>query len=154
MGKQIVSKTISETVAESIDLIIRGQRMERFNRSNQLSLGGLIELLERVKDKSLEIAYDFEYAYPTTAHSWRGAYEELAIDFEFDGERSDAQAFLDYLKERVLDQTFTGWKGGDYTMTKDVPVWVANPGNSGNRGVYGIKETDWRVLIFTGCCEY
>jgi hypothetical protein len=45
--------------------------------------------------------------------------------------------------------TFHGYKGGEYEMDDDTPLWVANHGNSGGTAVVGIREESWAIYIVT-----
>lgn len=60
--------------------------------------------------------------------------------------------FLDLAKETV-GKTFTGWKGGDFVMGKNTPLWVANAGDVGSTGIVGFKDNDYEVILQTGTCE-
>ena len=132
---------------------VSAQRTQKLKTSPQLLLGELILKLETVKDKSVNIHFDFEHAYPTELGSWRGSYEELAIEFEF--EEGSYPIVADFLKQLrdAIGATYQGYKGGEFTMGKNTPVWVANYGNSGNTGVVGIINTEHSVIIETKYCE-
>lgn len=68
--------------------------------------------------------------------------------------------FLDML-EFIKGRYFVGYKGGDFTMSRQTPVWVANDGmcsgfsetKEGYQGVVGVKEREDKVLILTADCE-
>lgn len=128
-------------------------RSERLKTSPQLLLGELILKLEAVEKKDLRVCFDFENAHPTHLGSWRGSYCELAIRFEFEGSCLTVVDFLKKLHEAV-GATYEGYKGGEFTMGKNTPVWVANYGNSGNTAVVGIIDTGYQVIIETKYCEY
>jgi hypothetical protein len=62
-------------------------------------------------------------------HSYRGYYDQIA--FAPDGGSESAKD----LAARVADSvgaTFTGWKGGEFTMDENTPVWIAHEGSSGD----------------------
>jgi len=84
-------------------------------RPRQYDLGELIARLQREEDPDRRVRYGF--AHP---HSYRGDYRELAFEARESvtvGEMlSDARS--------ALGTTYEGWKGGDYTMSKDAYVWV------------------------------
>lgn len=140
-------------------------RAERFKASNQMTLGEMIIKLEaiieamKIKEKDRpeyqdpEVQFDFEYLRPTGLSSWRGSYAELAIEFDSQGKWIKASEFLAMLKEAV-GKEYTGWKGGEFVMGRSTPMWVANPGNSGNTGVYNISCNGYSVIIETGHCEF
>jgi len=97
----------------------------------QLSLGELIEILES-HDPETMCFNGFG-----AADSYRGYYEQLA--FEPAGETSFGK-MLSYAKF-ALNSTYTGWKGGEFLMTKDTLVNIANPGECG----YPITESTLEV---------
>lgn len=136
-----------------LDNAAQAQRSEKLKTSPQLSLGEIIIRLETVGDKEKKVYFDFENAFPTTIGSWRGSYDELALSFDFEGDSPTTTSLLKDFKFAV-GGTYQGYKGGEYTMGKRTPVWVANYGNSGNTGIVGIKETDYSVIIETAYCEF
>ena len=94
---------------------------------NQITFGEMIEKLEKMP-RNFTILFDFVHMQPSgQIHCYRGYYEDLALGYE--SERKELMTvaqFLPMLKDR-LGCTFTGYKGGDYIMTEDTVVWVANP---------------------------
>jgi hypothetical protein len=129
---------------------------------NQLTLGQLIELIERqplkyttYDEKSEEpksINFDFGNMRPSGLTSWRGAYEELAICYK-EGDSVTAESFLKELKE-ANGKTFHGWKGGEYEMDLDTPLWIANSGHSSDSAPIGIRVGEYSITILTSFCEY
>lgn len=110
-----------------------------------ITLGKLIEQVERWVEKAEEeckgrdgalrahVCFDWGRAIPTTLDSYRGFYNQLALGYEAGGEyhatvRKTVGDFLTELKEAV-GKEYTGWKGGEYTMNEETPVWVDNPGS-------------------------
>jgi hypothetical protein len=138
---------------------VAAERQKEFNKSNQLSLGEMLLKLEPIIKKQKEIidkykheatvSYDFEYLFPKTIDSWRGAYEELALDINLEGEPLKVTEFYNLLKS-CIGKKFTGYKGGEFIMSKNTPVWVANYGNSGHTCVIDIVDNEYEVLIKTG----
>jgi hypothetical protein len=136
-------------------------RKKSFDNSDQLTLGELIlkiePLAEKYKDEpDIEVGYDFEYLFPTCIDSWRGDYSECALNFvvdDSDCKPLNVQAFLKLLKETV-GKTFTGYKGGKFTMTKNTPVWVANYGNSGETAIVDVLDKNYKVVLITKYTEY
>lgn len=68
----------------------------------------------------------------------------------------DLQTYLDNAAHALRDdhlakigKTFTGYKGGDFEMSRRTPVWVANYGNAGNTGIVGIHDDGYSVIILT-----
>jgi hypothetical protein len=115
--------------------------------NEQLTLGELITLIEKLPDKDRTIRFDFEQAVPTTLASYRGYYNQLAIGFDFKTEPT-ITTLLTELKNAV-GKTFTGWKGGEYEMDENTPLWVANEGRTGDTIIVGIKDVNHTVVIET-----
>ena len=131
---------------------IRAERKTRFNESRQFSLGDLIEKLEEIDDlNSKDVRFDFAYFAPSTFHSWRGAYEELAVSYSED--TKNAGVFLDECRN-TIGKTFTGWKGGEFTMSSETPVWVALAGMSCNTVIIAVSDHDSMVILHTAYMEY
>lgn len=110
-----------------MDLVAQ-ERAVRLLQSDQMTLGRLIDRLTLVADQSLPVIFDFG-PKPTTLASWRGIYAELALGYD-DVVASPTVAELLAECRRADGATFTGWKGGDFTMGRETAVWVANPGET------------------------
>ena len=137
---------------------VKASRANTLANSDQLTLGELILKLEPIvknqKDgEEATVRYDFEYLFPTSIDSWRGSYDELALNFETQGEEMKVSEFLNMLKE-CIGKTFTGYKGGDFTMHKGTPIWVANYSHSGNTAVIDVVDNGYVVLLITGYREF
>lgn len=135
---------------KNIHKIILAERNKRFEDNEQLSLGDLINELEKLLpnvEDDCTINLDFPNSYPNSVTSWRGSYNELSIEYSniYDN-KTTLKEFIKTLKN-AIGETFTGWKGGSYIMTKDTPLWVANSGNSGNTGNTAVIG----VLPIVGC---
>ena len=142
-----------------LDSVSKSRRTAILEQNDQLTLGQLIKKIQVIADIQAEredeatVRYDFEYLFPNAADSWRGDYSELALNYNVDGEEMKVSEFLSMLKECV-GKSFSGWKGGEYRMTEDTPVWVANPGKSGNTAVIEVVDQGWCVILITGYREY
>lgn len=155
------------SLQSDIEYAAKQMRISRFQRSKQLSLGKLIYLLEPIAKKQpevinkfkheAEVYFDFCHMFPTCIYSWRGAYDELALNHQRDGDPKaqpmKVRAFLKMLKAAV-GKTYTGYKGGDFTMSKDTPVWVSNYGDADDTAVVGVLDESFRVLILTEYMRY
>lgn len=120
--------------------------------ADQLKLGELIALLEKCEPKT-KVSFDFVYFVPDCSiHSWRGSYDELALGYGpsslRDGDDPTVEKMLDILKGAV-GKEFYGWKGGEYTMHLDTPLWVGNPRDAGHTAIVGVKDEKWNVFILT-----
>lgn len=102
-----------------------------------LNLGQLIELLENRNPEDY-LRFDFGGFSPCGLDSYRGYYTDLAICFERKYP-NPVGAFLDELRGAV-GKSFTGYKGGDFTMHRDSRVWVANHGETSDTGIVGISR--------------
>jgi hypothetical protein len=137
---------------------VKASRANTLANSDQLTLGELILKLEPIVKNQKEgdeatVRYDFEYLFPTSIDSWRGSYDELALNFETQGEEMKVSEFLKMLKE-CIGKTFTGYKGGDFTMHKGTPIWVANYSHSGNTAVIDVVDNGYVILLITGYREF
>lgn len=132
-------------------------RLTAIEGKNQLTLGQLIELIEHENlkyttydeksEKPKSINFDFGNMRPGGLTSWRGSYEELAICYQDDGHPTA----VDFLKElkNANGKTFQGWKGGDFKMDLDTPLWIANSGYSSNSVPIGIHVGEYSITILT-----
>jgi hypothetical protein len=123
---------------------------------NQWTLGQLIDALKK-QPKDAIVSYEFGYFAPTTLASYRGYYEDLALGYvEPEYAKRPTVASLLVELEAAVGATFEGWKGGQYRMDRDTPVYVANPGECPGTGIVGVEsiddghmEGDGRVLLKT-----
>lgn len=139
-------------IGEILHNAVGAQRTEALKTSPQLLLGELILKLEAVKDKGLRMFFDFNNEHPTDLCSWRGSYEELAIEYEGNKEAPTVELFLQELKDTV-GCVFQGYKGGEFKMGKNTPVWAANYGDSGETGVVDVIEEQNKVVLKTAKCS-
>ena len=133
------------------------KRQLQLNKSPQLVLTELILLLTNV-NKSLPVIFAKYQYYPSGLSSWRGSYDELAIEYDNQNEPPTAKEFLATLTNAV-GKTMTGYKGGDYTISKLTPIWMANYGSSNGPfaesvAITGVTMMDNSVLIETEEIEY
>lgn len=151
---------------QGIQDFMKKQREESFSNSNQISLGQLIEEIEKcgleTNDGEIkDVYFDFGTAIPTDLASWRGSYNELALGYRLCGYDNNNEHFADCKADKLLNhlkeslgKEYTGWKGGDFFMNKNTPIWVANQGNSGNTAIVGVLDDEWRLVLITSYCEY
>lgn len=140
-------------IQEIVNNAVKAQRNEELKNSPQLLLGELVLKLEAVKNKELPLFIDIMDKRPMGIDSWRGSYCELAIQTEQVGsyntdkvmheseygdsyemksigkENPTVKEWIEVLKE-AIGKTFVGYKGGDFLMGKNTPVWLAEYGNS------------------------
>ena len=109
--------------------IIQGFQDER-KASAQFSLNDLIYRLE-------ELPQDMPILLGE-AHSYRGYYIDLAFAPLYD---TEPRTVKEALKEALLahGKTFEGYKGGEFTMEGDTPVWYSHYGTCGP-AIMGITD--------------
>lgn len=132
---------------------VRVMRKAAFDKSGQLTIGQLIERLKQVKDKSAYVRFNFGHMRPKQIESWRGSYSELAIGYSEEGEKESVSDFIGRLK-KCIGETFCGYKGGNYIMSENTPIWVANHGEAGDTAVFGVSDHNFFVVIETGYCDF
>jgi len=125
-----------------------------------LSLGDVIDRLEACK-QDVGIYFDFGCLVPEThdgMHSYRGYYEDVAMGWRDPSDYSDKREtpkvseVLAMLKEAV-GQTYTGWKGGEFTMDKGSRLWVDSAGTANGVAIVAVDKRDWAVHLRTWMVE-
>lgn len=135
-------------------------RQETLKNSDQLTLGELILKLKHIKQRKHNpepmVVYDFCGLFPTNILSWRGAYDELALNFIDLDEVIKPMKLSDFIDMLLLADggIFAGYKGGEFVMSKHTPVWVANWGNVGSTAVVDVVDDGYQVILITGYREY
>jgi hypothetical protein len=135
------------------------ERAKVLASSGQLTLGEMIRKAKELKSivyhiESALVYYDFCFNYPSRLMSWRGIYDELAMDHNYNDDNPfhfvpTLNEFITLL-ESAVGKTFTGYKGGNYVMSLNTPVWVANSGEAGSTFVSDIIDGRYgRVIICT-----
>ncbi len=113
---------------------------------NQLTVGSLIKMLESVLDRSLPLAF-CQGIYPSEFWSYRGYYEDLAV-----GVTTFPVTVGEWL-EKLKDQVgvkHDGWKGGEYEVTMQTPLWVAAGNRDTGPAITGVKpKNGWVKLCLT-----
>lgn len=111
-------------------------------------LGALIEAL-RFAPKDADVQFDFCYLSPTSVASYRGYYDHLALGWDAKA-WPKVTAVLAEL-ESAVGKTFEGWKGGNYRMSLETPLWVSNRGETGGTGIVAVafegEEVHTVVLV-------
>jgi len=148
-------------IQKYIEASVKANRADSFAKSDQLTLGEIISKCQAIEanlgaeDKRI-VSFDFANMVPTNIDSWRGSYAELALSFNSDeeGETIKVGAFINML-ESAVGKTFTGYKGGDFTMSRHTPVWVANYGKSGSTAIIDVIDDGyWAAVLMTGYREF
>lgn len=116
-----------------------------------MNLGELAAALER-KDGSLKIRFEFGQFGPSKLASWRGDYAQLAVEYAEFAEITVGE-FLKILRE-ADGKTFTGYKGGEFTMNERTPIWVSAHGQAASSAIVDVDEFEGDVTLRTALCSY
>ena len=116
--------------------------------SAPITLGRLIKLLE-LEPQENDVRYDFARFTTNGVNSYRGYYDQLAIGFTDDADRPVKVSELLKELESAVGGTFAGYKGGEYKMDKNTPVWCANYGDCHDTAITGIANCSWATVINT-----
>ena len=118
----------------------------------QLTLGKLISHLENSNQYAkVECTNGIS---PGEAHSYRGYYSDLA--FELNDPTEVDLKVKDFLAicRKILDTTFEGYKGGDFVMDANTPLWLSNWGEADNVAMMDVvRKNDDTVLIVVKSLE-
>lgn len=113
-----------------------------------IRLGWLIRLLE-AEPKENSVVFDFGGFIPRKIDSYRGFYEQLAISYDDDWQTEMKVADILGVLRGVVGKTLTGYKGGDYLMGEDTPVWAAKWGECNSTAITGLADCNWQTVIET-----
>ena len=148
-----------------VDTVMKQTKKESQQRrkGTQWTLGELIDALESLGgvDDDCDIFLDFGPT-PMCLGSWRGSYDELSLEWTQEWKWEERMQFPKFLQElkSAVGRTFTGYKGGDYRMDRDTPVWVSRYGDATSCAVCGIENAIgadgniYRITINTMHLEY
>jgi hypothetical protein len=111
--------------ANDIQLLINGMNaeMQRDRMANQMTLGKMIDRLAQMPPEATIDAIE----YP---HSYRGYYCDLAFERR-EGRILASNALI--ICKSAMGEVFEGYKGGDYQMGRNTPVWLADYGSCGQK---------------------
>lgn len=101
----------------------------RERAESQMTLGKLIDRLEAMPETLM--VYGFK-----EPHSYRGYYSHLS--FEPTTEMLPASEAVRVCRS-AIGEIFEGYKGGDYTMGRNTPVWIASYGCCGQK-IIAVKD--------------
>ncbi len=133
----------------------------RISGFGTITLGGFIEALEEwcvlaekenggaAKAKDCRTYFDWAMATPDGIGSYRGYYEHLSLGYTDEDGSMKVGELLTLLKG-AIGKVYTGWKGGDFQMTRKTPVWVGNTGYCYGTQIKGIQSKTYAAVIITG----
>lgn len=147
-------KELQEALLQSyIDSTFDKMREKR--QKTQMTLGKLIKLLEQMNPEDKIICSTDTSIRFTSFDSYRGYYEDLALGYiaaDYYDERTNdtintVGQFLAEAKS-CLNKNFYGWKGGEFLMTENTPLWVANNGHTSHFVIAKIEEFSGNCFVY------
>lgn len=132
---------------EFVDMM--GDAQQQTRSKYHLTLGQLIALLDEADD-DLPVEFS-EGGFPTDPHSYRGYYCDLAL------ESTDEEVVVADLQETLEDvhgSELTGYKGGQFEMGTNTPLWQSEWGNSNGPPIEDAEVEDDRVVLVLGEPEF
>lgn len=122
-----------------------GKALQSGRSRYHLTLGQLLDFLGKV-DESLVVEFDVGKS-PAKPHSYRGYYEDLAIQ-ESPFQVTVKEFFGEMMK--TLGAPFQGYKGGEYVMGADTPLWKGDYGTTlHSRAIMGVSKKDGKIILET-----
>lgn len=91
--------------------------------ATQMTLGKLIDFLKTQPAEKKIVGFG-------EANSYRGYYSDLS--FEPSSEEQLVGNFLEYCQS-AMGEIFEGYKGGDFVMGRNTPLWIAGYGSCGSK---------------------
>jgi hypothetical protein len=126
-----------------INVLSDGWRRDR--QKYHLCLGDLITALEAVPEAwPVQLDRDPEHSLGDV-DSYRGYYSDLA--FEVGPPRSAGEVLAQ--AREALGATFEGYKGGDFVMGPDTPLWLSSYGTSSGVAITAAEAVGNAVIIRT-----
>lgn len=115
------------------------------------TVGALLQALEKCPSRAT-VLFDFAGFRPGDFDSYRGYYECLSIEprspeqkMPVTGNHIEPEtvaAFFLRLTE-MIGKHITGYKGGEYLVTKETAIWVSYYGRADSTAIHKIKIRDW-----------
>ena len=115
-----------------------------------MKLGHLLNELESFYEyKTIKLKSD--YVLLPKYHSYRGCYNQLAIDYTFvpGEEEITIKQLKDTLYEALEDGVMEGYKGGEYSIDTDTKVVIAGYGESSGLYIAEFIEFEDHVYLAT-----
>lgn len=103
-----------------------------------MRLGRLIDHLKALPQDAL-ISYS-DGLVPGALHSYRGYYDQLALDRLEDTGPAPAPLVSEVLAnaKAAVGKKFEGWKGGEYVMSVNTTVWVSRMGDADSLAISAV----------------
>ncbi|NBW07828.1 MAG: hypothetical protein EBR82_07355 [Caulobacteraceae bacterium] len=114
---------------------------------DQWTLGHLIYALKSF-DGARKIRFDFAAMVPGAISSYRGYYEDLAVEPQFCSKGVATSDFIERLTLQV-GSVEIGYKGGEYRSSLNTALWVARHSESTGTYITGVDDLHGGPVITT-----
>lgn len=130
------------------------EKLQKQRSQEQMTLGKLISKLEEMNPEDRIICSTDTSMKFTGFDSYRGYYNDLAISYETNGNGAfdTVKDFLSAAKE-CLGKTFYGYKGGEFVMHENTPLWIANYGHTSDFIIDRLEESDNCCFVYLAIKE-
>jgi len=127
------------------------REMARKDRSQyHITLGEMSSILEN-HDGQVTFKCGDSITSVANPHSYRGYYSDLSLE-TVEPHYMAGEDLLNMLKG-VYDTELTGWKGGDYRMKFDTPIWVSAEGFASRWAVVHSHLDELNDILVFHCKE-
>lgn len=116
------------------------------SRHDQMTLGQLVDELAKLRE-IMPVVFD-DGSHPRTLNSYRGYYAQLALSPGRGVDPWSTANWHEFLSD-AEGAVFEGYKGGNYRMTRDTPLWCAGWGDATGVMIVGTKVTGDGFVIET-----
>ena len=117
-----------------------------------MSANDIIEKLKEFESTNKLVVIEMNneiYTSDFDADSWRGSYSLPAIGYSYDNSGVSIETAIDNLNE-ANGREVTGYKGGEYQLNADDPIFVANYGESNNcTAIIDVVEIENYIVCLT-----
>ena len=149
---------------------IKEESKEKALHQGAYTGNALIAELQLIENKSLQVVInlvkpvyskDYKIIGTTNKHvysnfslgSWRGSYDLPAASYVTDSNYT-VQEIIDNLLDSDGEEV-TGWKGGEFTLSLDDVIYIANPGETNNAtAIIDITVDESTVTLHTAFDMY
>lgn len=123
-------------------------KMQKERSTEYFTLGKLISELEKL-NQDAHVRIQPYGLNPAGFESYRGYYCDLALDYDMEYGPTTVADVLKWAKDAV-NKEFIGWKGGEFLMNKNTPLWISQFGKSSNMRLARIEPLGDRDVYLWG----
>lgn len=116
------------------------------SRHDQMTLGQLIDELAKLREL-MPVVFD-DGSCPRTLNSYRGYYDQLALSPDRGVDPWSTANWHEFLSD-AEGTVFEAYKGGNYRMTRDTPLWCAGWGDATGVMIVGAKKIGGAFVLVT-----